>query len=69
MANRPQRRAQGVLFALLALFFAGIAFSAAFAGREGDAPAVVWAVALAAGVLALWMLTLAAGAVRLRRRT
>ncbi len=47
MARASQRRAQGVLFGFLTVFFAGIA--AAAYGAEA------WVIAVAAGVLALWM--------------
>ena len=56
MAARSQRRALGALFFVLAALFSGMAI-AAF-GAE------VWVVALAAGVLALWMLGLAVRAWR-----
>ena len=51
MARATQRRAQGVLFSFLALFFAGIA-SAAYTGGS-------WVIVVAAAVLALWMAGLA----------
>ena len=51
MAKAAQRRAQGVLFAFLTVFFAGIAFAAY--------TAEAWVIAVAAGVLALWMAGLA----------
>jgi uncharacterized YccA/Bax inhibitor family protein len=47
VARASQRRAQGVLFGFLTVFFAGIA--AAAYGAEA------WVIAVAAGVLALWM--------------
>ncbi|HEV3478401.1 MAG TPA: hypothetical protein VG144_03025 [Gaiellaceae bacterium] len=47
MARAGQRRVQGALFAFLTVFFAGIAWTA----YEAD----VWPIALAAGVLTLWM--------------
>ena len=47
MARASQRRAQSVLFAFLTVFFAGIA--AAAWGAEA------WVIAVAAGVLTLWM--------------
>ena len=55
MARAAQRRAQGVLFAFLTLFFAGITATAyqARAGLES------WVIAIAAGVLTLWMAGLA----------
>ena len=52
-----QRRALGLLFLVLGLGFAGIAYAS---GREG-----VWVIALAAAVLGGWMLTMSA---RLLRR-
>jgi heme O synthase-like polyprenyltransferase len=51
VARVSQRRAQGVLFAFLTVFFAGIA--AAAYGAEA------WVIAVAAGVLSLWMAGLA----------
>jgi hypothetical protein len=50
-----QRRVQGAFFAFLTIFFAGIAATAvqARAGLE------TWVIAIAAGVLALWMAGLA----------
>ena len=51
MARGAQRRAQGVLFAFLTLFFAGIA-AAAYSAEA-------WVIAIAAGVLTLWMAGLA----------
>jgi hypothetical protein len=48
-----QRRALGALFFVLTALFAGIAV----AGARADVQ-VGWVVALAAGVLALWMLSL-----------
>ena len=51
MARAAQRRAQGVLFALLALYVAGIA--AAWYSAEACV------IAIAAGVLSLWMAGLA----------
>ncbi|HET9322775.1 MAG TPA: hypothetical protein VFO03_02775 [Gaiellaceae bacterium] len=51
MARAAQRRAQGVLFAFLTFFFAGIAVAAY--GAEA------WVIAVAAAVLALWMAGLA----------
>ena len=55
-----QRRALGVLFVLLFLVFAAIAWAAVVAG--------VWPVAVAAGALGIWIGTLAAAALRGRRR-
>ena len=51
MAARSQRRALGALFFVLSALFSGMALAAA--------AAEVWVVAIAAGVLALWMLGLA----------
>ena|GEM_PF-2184627 len=51
MARAAQRRAQGVFFAFLTLFFAGIAATAYRAGTGVES----WVVVIAAGVLALWM--------------
>jgi heme O synthase-like polyprenyltransferase len=51
VARASQRRAQGVLFAFLTVFFAGIA--AAAWGAEA------WVIAAAAAVLGLWMAGLA----------
>ena len=44
------RRALGALFLLLAIFFAGIAFTAFNAEEK-----TVWVVGAAAGAMALWM--------------
>ena len=51
MARAGQRRAQGVLFSFLTIFFAGIA-AAAYSAEA-------WVIAVAAAVLALWMAGLA----------
>ena len=51
MARPAQRRAQGVLFSFLTIFFAGIAATAY--------NAEAWVIAVAAAVLALWMAGLA----------
>jgi hypothetical protein len=51
VARVSQRRAQGVLFAFLTIFFVGIA-ATAFEARAG---LETWVVTIAAGVLALWM--------------
>jgi hypothetical protein len=56
-----QRRALGALFSLLALGFAGIAFAAATSGGGALRRAIV---AAAAGILAVWLATLAARALR-----
>ena len=58
MAPRSQRRALGALFVVLAASFAGVAYGA------GDARQ--WVIAVAAGVLALWMAGLAARTLRRR---
>jgi len=47
VAAPAQRRAQGVLFAFLTIFFAGIGAAA----YDADA----WVIVVAAAVLALWM--------------
>ena len=59
MARASQRRAQGVLFGFLTVFFAGIA--AAAYGAEA------WVIAVAAGVLGLWMAGLAVRTFRAAR--
>jgi hypothetical protein len=51
VARTSQRRAQGVLFSFLTVFFVGIA-ATAFQARAG---LETWVIAVAAGVLALWM--------------
>jgi hypothetical protein len=56
-----QRRALGLLFAVLA---AGLLLVATAAAREGGA---AWVVALAAAVLALWLVDLARRALARRR--
>ena len=55
---RGNRPSVGALFLLLAVSFAGIAFAAGSAG--GGA----WVIAIASGVLALWMGELAFRALR-----
>ncbi|MBA3734243.1 MAG: hypothetical protein H0W90_03440 [Actinobacteria bacterium] len=56
-----QRPAMGALFSLLALAFAGVAFTAGHgAGREAGR----WIVALAAAALAIWLASLALRAFR-----
>jgi hypothetical protein len=50
-----QRRALGALFLVLAIFFAGIAFTA-FASEDR----AVWVIGGAAAGLGLWLLSLAA---------
>ena len=62
MRAPAQRPALGALFALLTLVFAGIAFGAGSAAADGQAAG--WVVAIAAAVLALWLATLAARALR-----
>jgi hypothetical protein len=52
MAAPSQRRALGALFLILAIMFVGFAWTAAVAGGRA------WVIAIAAGVLALWMLQL-----------
>ncbi len=59
MAAPSQRRALGALFFVLAASFAGVAVAAADAG--------VWVVAAAAAVLAVWLLTFSARALRRTR--
>jgi len=51
VARPAQRRAQGVLFSFITVFFAGIAASAYVAEA--------WVIAVAAAALALWMAGLA----------
>jgi hypothetical protein len=55
VARAAQRRAQGVLFSFLTIFFAGIAAAAFRAGGGLER----WVIAVAAAVLALWMAGLA----------
>jgi hypothetical protein len=56
VARPSHRRALGALFLFLAAVFAGIAF-AAFGAR-------VWIIGIAGTVLAAWLLTMAARALR-----
>ncbi len=56
-----QRPALGALFALLALGFAGVAFAAGY-GAGGTLGR--WVIALAAGVIALWLASMAFRALR-----
>jgi hypothetical protein len=56
MRAPSQRRALGALFALIAIFFLGIAVTA----FEAD----VWVIAVAAAALALWMGSMAFRALR-----
>jgi hypothetical protein len=58
-----QRRALGALFLVLAVFFAGVAFSA-FASEDRT----VWVIGVAAGGLALWLAGLAVRGLRHRAR-
>jgi heme O synthase-like polyprenyltransferase len=51
VGRAAQRRAQGVLFSFLTIFFAGIAATAY--------NAEAWVIAIAAAVLAVWMAGLA----------
>jgi hypothetical protein len=50
VAAPSQSTALGALFLILALAFAGVAYSAAVAGSGG-----AWVIAVAAGTLALWL--------------
>ena len=61
MAAPSQRRVLGVLFLFLAIFFIGIAVTAAMAGGS----AIV--IALAAGVLGLWIGSFGLRALLVRR--
>ena len=56
-----QRPALGALFALLAIGLAGVAFAAGY-GAGGEVGR--WVVALAAGVLAVWLASMAFRAFR-----
>jgi len=56
MRAPSQRRALGALFALIAIFFVGIAGAAFEAARDES---LLWIIVLAAGALALWMATMA----------
>ena len=56
MAAPAQRRVLGVLFVVLTLVFAGVAFTAGTASQ--------WVIAAAAAALAMWMGGLALRAVR-----
>ena len=60
MRAPSQRRALGTLFLFLAAMFGGIAFAAA-GTSEGAAG---WIVAVAAGAIGLWLLSLAVRALR-----
>ena len=57
----PRQRALGTLFLLLALAFAGVAYGAGVAHTDSAAR---WVVAVAAGLLAAWLLGLAVRAFR-----
>ena len=59
MGRAGQRRIQGALFAFLTVFFAGVAWAAYVAE--------VWVIAIAAGVLTLWMGALAVRTFRVAR--
>lgn len=61
MAAPSQRKALGVLFSLIAVFFVGIATTAFGAARE---EAWIWVIVFAAGALALWMGNMAVRALR-----
>jgi Na+-transporting NADH:ubiquinone oxidoreductase subunit NqrE len=61
VAAPSQRRALGVLFSLIAVFFLGIAATAFEAAREER---TLWVVVVAAGALALWMGSMAVRALR-----
>jgi hypothetical protein len=63
VAAPSQRSALGVLFAVLASLFAGIAIAAAGAARGEP---MLWIVTVAAGALALWLASLAVRALRAR---
>jgi hypothetical protein len=58
---RPKRPSLGALFILLAAAFAGVTYAAAHAARHRPG---LWAVAIAAGVLTLWLATLGLRAMR-----
>jgi hypothetical protein len=62
-----QRLAQGAFFLILALFFAGVSGAGGAAAVKGDAGAVGWAVAIAAGAIALWFFAFAVRGLRPRR--
>jgi Na+-transporting NADH:ubiquinone oxidoreductase subunit NqrE len=61
VAARSQRKALGVLFAFIAVFFVGIATTAFGAARE---EAWIWVIVFAAAALALWMASMAVRALR-----
>jgi Na+-transporting NADH:ubiquinone oxidoreductase subunit NqrE len=56
MRAPSQRRALGALFALIAIFFVGIAAAASVAARDQS---FLWVIVFAAGALALWMASMA----------
>ena len=64
MQAPSQRRALGALFLVLGALFAGVAFMAARAALE---QAELWVVALAAGAVGAWLLSLSARALRRTR--
>ena len=64
MAPPPPRPALGALFLLLAIAFAGIAAAAAEA--VGNEPALI-VVVIAAGLIGLWLLSLAVRNLRRQR--
>lgn len=61
MTAPSQRKALGVLFAFIAVFFVGIATTAFGAARE---EAWIWVIVFAAAALALWMGSMAVRALR-----
>jgi hypothetical protein len=61
MRAPSQRRALGALFALIAIFFVGIAVTAFEAAQ--DEP-LIFVIVIAAGALALWMGSMAVRALR-----
>ena len=61
MAPPSQRSALGALFLILAALFAGVALAAVEAARDDGR---LWVIALAAGVLALWLASVAVRALR-----
>lgn len=61
MPAPSQRRALGALFALIAIFFVGIAATALEAAQ--DEP-LIFVIVIAAGALALWMGSMAVKALR-----
>ena len=64
MRAPSQRKALGALFALIAIFFLGIAATAFDAARE---EAWIWVIVFAAGALSLWMGSMAVRALRATR--